>query len=150
MVISRSFQLETALSHDQLMDLFTHDVVESEYGVAYYLAGTKSEIIVRQADIQYEWQYSFGVKHNTIVHVRFDREMVVETDQVLDDMFAPFIKAVGGKGWMRHLDIPLVHWNDMRVRVDRSLHHAEEITDSIRTLGLEVEFADLVAEYDAE
>ena len=148
--ISRSFKLETTLSNAELLAPFELDVVEGEHGVVRYLTGTMSELSVRAATVQHEWQYSFGVRHNTILHVRFDREMVVETDQALDDVIGPFIKAVDGDGWMQHLDIAIVHWNGNGVRLDSSLHRSKEIGDSIRGLGLEVEFADLVAEYDSE
>ena len=147
MTISRSTHLKTSLSHSELIALHPCDVVEDDRRTTHYIKGTKSIIDVYPISAQYEWQNIFGVEYNVMVSVDIDPETSPETMRILDQVTGPFIKQVGGEGWISHIDIPRVHWNESGIRVDREA--PEGIVRSIENAGLEYEIADLRAEYDA-
>ena len=150
MSISRSFTLNTSLSDEALLAPFGDNVVTDESNQATYIAGTKSLIGVYPLTVQYEWQYSFGVEHNTMVSIDIENETAPQTRRVLDDATGPFIRAVGGEGWIRHHDIPIVHWNSEAIRVDPSRYDTQRVLHSLETAGLDYQTADLWSEAEAE
>ena len=140
--------LKTQLSVDELLALHPCDIVEKGRDTVHYLKGTKSLVSAYPSSVQYDWQYFFGVEHNTIVSVDIDPETSPETMQVLDELVGPFIKAVGGEGWMDHIDIPRVHWTEDVVRIDHEA--SERIVLSVQNAGLKHELADLRAELEED
>ena len=150
MGISRLIRLETTMSDEELRAPFSLDVVNGFSETLYFLEGTKSEVYVYPLTVNHEWESSFGVQHNTGIKVTFDSDMMDETEGTLNATVGSFIKAVGGKGWMQHLDVPLVHWNPDAIRVDPKVHGVDTIVESLKKVGLAFEFADLWAEFNAE
>lgn len=150
MSIFRSFKLKTSLSDRDLITAFGNIAEMNESDQTTYIAGTNSSIGVYPLSVQYDWEYSFGVEHNTMVSVRIDNETSPETMRLLDAVIGPFIKAVGGQGWIQHLDIPIVHWNEDVIRIDPSWSGANQVVHSLEAAGLDYQSADLGSEYDAE
>lgn len=150
MSISRSFSLNTTLSEDELLAPFYYEVVTMESGDARYITGTRSLLNVRPDSPQFDWMCSFGVEYNMHVSVRIDNETAPETMRLLDDVVGPFIKAVGGEGWIQHHDIPFVHWSEGMIRVDSSRYGTERVVQSLEAAGLDYQAADLWSEYNAE
>lgn len=97
MSITRSFTLNTSLSDEALLAPFGDNVVTDESNQATYVAGTKSLIGVYPLTVQYDWEYSFDVEHNTMVSIDIDNEAAPQTRRVLDDIVGPFIQTVGGE-----------------------------------------------------
>ena len=60
------------------------------------------------------------------------------------------VLAVGGEGWIRRHDIPIVHWNSEAIRVDPSRYDTQRVLHSLETAGLDYQTADLWSEAEAE
>ena len=150
MSITRSFTLNTSLSDEALMAPFGDNVVTDGSNQATYIAGTKSLIGVYPLTVQYDWEYSFDVEHNTMVSIDIANETAPQTRRVLDDIVGPFIQTVGGEGWISHHDIPIVHWNSEVIRVDSSRYDTQRVVRSLETAGLDYQTAELWSEAEAE
>ena len=96
MGISRLIMLDTTLSGEELRAPFAVDAVLDLSETVYYLGGTKSDVYVYPLRFDHEWECSFGVEHNTGIHISFDRDMNAETEDTLKSIGGPFIKTVGG------------------------------------------------------
>ena len=150
MSITRSFTLNTSLSDEASMAPFGDNVVTDGSNQATYIAGTKSLIGVYPLTVQYDWEYSFDVEHNTMVSIDIANETAPQTRRVLDDIVGPFIQTVGGEGWISHHDIPIVHWNSEVIRVDSSRYDTQRVVRSLETAGLDYQTAELWSEAEAE
>ena len=129
---------------------FGDNVVTDGSNQATYIAGTKSLIGVYPLTVQYDWEYSFDVEHNTMVSIDIANETAPQTRRVLDDIVGPFIQTVGGEGWISHHDIPIVHWNSEVIRVDSSRYDTQRVVRSLETAGLDYQTAELWSEAEAE
>ncbi len=142
----RYVKLHTELSPVEVLALLpVDDAFGFENEPIHHVTGTRSLVEVRQSQPEYGWECLFGIDWNTSISIEYERdEDVHSTSDLLDAHIGALIKA-SKRGWVQHLDLPILYWTQNKVVVTSNESYHKIVAQSLQEAGIPFGFADMDA-----